>query len=152
MCRVEIGLSPMEKWIFHDFLVKSSKFLTAIWFAKLTEIEIFCNILKYWIIPLIWYLICKNPISKSEMTFICIISTNLVDIDFRYQVPFYLGQSKPFTVNYQNIMINYGAIQALYCKLPKYDQLRKVTTLLKLRPKESWVTTKANGLSVSSLV
>ena len=34
-------------------------------------------------IDLIWYLFCKNPISRSEMVSIYQMNTNLVDSDFQ---------------------------------------------------------------------
>ena len=40
-------------------------------------------VLKYLTIPLIWYLICENSISRPEIAFIYVISANLVDFDFR---------------------------------------------------------------------
>ena len=41
-CRDKIGLSVMQKWIFHDFSIKSSKFLTAnLQYCAKIEINLF---------------------------------------------------------------------------------------------------------------
>ena len=83
LCLTTAGLSLIQKRIFHYFFVKSSKFLTTNQLVKLNESWKFLyqfEVLEY--IPLIWYLICWSPISRLEMEFIYVISTNLVDIEF----------------------------------------------------------------------
>ena len=83
MCRAKAGLSRMQEWIFLNFSVKRSKFLTVKSFVKLSGYCIFLYHFKllrniFNLIPHLLY----NSISRSNMAFIYVISTNLVDIEF----------------------------------------------------------------------
>ena len=46
------------------------------------KFNFFNKILKYSTIPLVWYFVCQNLISRSEMVFILGTSTNFVDVGF----------------------------------------------------------------------
>ena len=69
--------------------------------------KFFYTILKYSIIPSIWFLICENLIIRSKTVFINVISTNIVDIDFRYEARFTCGKSTLHgnVVNCKNIIM-----------------------------------------------
>ena len=58
------------------------------------ELNFFHTYLKYSTIALIWYLICKNLISRSDTVFNYVTSTNLVDICFNLIGWLVLGSSQ----------------------------------------------------------
>ena len=61
----------MQKWIFHDFSVKTSKFFDSKLISEIKrKLKIFNNTLKYHI-----------DTSLLEMRFVYVIYTNLFDID-----------------------------------------------------------------------
>ena len=63
----------MQKWIFW-FLCKELKIFDSKLIRKIEEKFNFYTILKYSTICLIWCLICLNPIGRSEMEFISVIT------------------------------------------------------------------------------
>ena len=66
----------------------------------------FCTNLRYWRKLSIWYFICRNLINSSEMAFIYIISTNLVDIDFNCELKLFFLALNLLTYIYIKITLS----------------------------------------------